>query len=265
MVDEFAPLVKSFFSLRSLCCQAVNSLQAAASEPALYKQALVAAAEELRATNQCLAHARKQMKRRAVDQPASVAAPSPAPAAAPAASAKRAKTFSSALAGPARLDKLDIWSHSHTIIADQTTVAALVDAHSIPNLWILAAVEGYRPGLRPKYQVYDIDIPNAADAGAHIESAAPRKNYSLDPRKIIPLPSLADVPLAKRREFKVGERVLAVFPQDNVTTLYPATVAASKKKKHEYYTLQFDDDDVDTREVHVERICPLPEGKFGED
>jgi hypothetical protein len=60
---------------------------------------------------------------------------------------------------------------------------------------------------------------------------APRqKRYILDARKILPLPSLTDIPIHRRREFQKGERVIAVFPTSGITTLYPAEVIMGPKK-----------------------------------
>jgi hypothetical protein len=76
------------------------------------------------------------------------------------------------------------------------------------------------------------------------QQPARQKRYLLDPRKILPLPSLSVVPLSSRREFGKGSRVLAVFPEGGITVLYPAQVVAPpKKNKNREYTLMFDDDE----------------------
>ena len=111
-----------------------------------------------------------------------------------------------------------------TIVPNNSQVAALVDEHSRPQLWILASVLGYRPGPRPKYEVIDLD------AGDESNPNPVRKKYILDIKKIIPLPTLDEYPMSKRKEFSKGTRVLAVFPVGGITVLYPADVVAGPKK-----------------------------------
>lgn len=153
-----------------------------------------------------------------------------------------------------RFDKGDIWSHdSNSILAENSSVAALVDANSRPNIWIQATVISYKPGARPKYAVLDLD--------EGLDETNTRKVYTLDARKIVPMPPLTapGAGINRRAEFKAGDKVLAVFPENGVTALYPATVNSNRKKKSEYYFLSFEDDEVIEREVHIEKVIPYPQ------
>jgi hypothetical protein len=149
-----------------------------------------------------------------------------------------------------RNDKLNIWYHdAHSVLPVGAPVAALVDEHSIPPLWIQCSIRSYRSGHRAKYEVIDEDPGdvNEDEIGAGGEGSpqpARQKRYLLDPRKILPLPSLQSVPLSARKEFPKGTRVLAVFPTGGITVLYPAQVVAPpKKRKNNEYLLMFDDDE----------------------
>ena len=85
---------------------------------------------------------------------------------------------------------------------------------------------------------------------------------------MIPLPSLRDAPMGRRREFSRGSSVLALFPVAGVTTFYRAEVVAGpRKRKDNKYTLQFEDDEeegVDGREVSAQYVAPYP-GVWRED
>jgi len=142
--------------------------------------------------------------------------------------------------------KLDVWSHEGRILQPGTPVAALTDPHSNPPLWIIASVVKYLGSERkkPMYEVVD-DDPDGA-----------RKHYLLEPKRLICLPSLAQVPLSKRREFAKGERVLAVFP--GTTVLYPATVLGPPNEAAKTYPLMFDDDDGLHRDIEAGLVVPLP-------
>lgn len=146
----------------------------------------------------------------------------------------------------------DIWTHDQSSpIAVDSQVAALVDANSIPKMWIQATIMAFRPGVRPKYEVIDSD--EGSEGGR-------QKKYILDTNKVIPLPSLEKVPLNKRKELPKGTRVLAIFP--STTVFYPAIVAQPPKKKHKndvQYSLIFEEDEGKLRQVNADLVCPLPE------
>ena len=180
-----------------------------------------------------------------------------------------------------RSDKLNIWSYDPSApLPPGSEVAALTDQHSIPPLWIQCKVKRYLPGARPKYEVVDEDAGEAPPAddggGGALAGAAPvprQKLYTLDVRKIIPLPSLSLVPLSKRREFPRGTRVIAVFPTGGITTLYPAEVIETPRTNKRAgaggkgaagaagtdYILMFDDDDECHRPVNAQFVAPIPE------
>ena len=139
-------------------------------------------------------------------------------------------------------------------------VAALVDKDSEPQLWILAGVSSYRPPPRPRYTVIDLDP--GEESG---EAKPPPKVYQLEPRKVIPLPSLKEVGMGRRREFSRGSAVLALFPAGGVTTFYRAEVVQGPKKlRGDKYLLRFDDDEEDAREVSAQYVAPYP-GVWTED
>jgi hypothetical protein len=125
---------------------------------------------------------------------------------------------------------------------------------------------------RPKYEVVDEDPGDGgedesgggATGGVAAAAAAPprQKRYLLDPRKVLPLPSLEQVPLSARREFPKGTRVLAVFPVGGITVLYPAEVVqAPKRRKNNEYLLMFDDDEEVHRAVNAQFVAPMVEFK----
>lgn len=84
---------------------------------------------------------------------------------------------------------------------------------------------------RPKYEVLDEDAGEGGEGEAESSGMPSRqKRYVLDPRKVLPLPSLQEVPLSRRKEFGKGTRVLAVFPIGGITVLYPAEVLQPPRK-----------------------------------
>lgn len=116
------------------------------------------------------------------------------------------------------------------------TIVSFSHAHFLPSplfLFVCVLSLTHRPYLspcqRPKYEVLDEDTGEGGEGG---ENGMPsrQKRYVLDPRKILPLPSLQEVPLSKRKEFGKGTRVLAVFPTGGITTLYPAEVLQPPRK-----------------------------------
>jgi len=145
----------------------------------------------------------------------------------------------------------DIWSHDHRVLANGEEVAALTDTSSVPMIWIRAIVQGYTPGARPTYSVED------ADPGDPENPIVVRKRYPLEPKKIVPTPTLEQIPLSKRREFGQGERVLAIFP--GTTVFYPSyVVAGPKKRKDDEYLLEFDEDEGEQRTVNARWVIPPP-------
>jgi len=142
-----------------------------------------------------------------------------------------------------------IWYHEDMVLQPQTEVAALVDANSIPKVWILARILSYRAGTgrEERYEVVDADEQGEQDTY--------RKTYHLHPTKIIPLPSLELVPLSGRKIFQRNERVLGVFP--GTTTLYPCNIVTPPKKGKDAYQVMFDDDDGLTRTLKACRIAPI--------
>jgi len=145
--------------------------------------------------------------------------------------------------------KGDIWNHEGTILPKGSQVAALVDQHSVPRLWILASIRSYS-AERDRYEVMD------EDAGDE-KNEPLKKVYTLDATKIVPLPSLQDVPLTVRRQFARNERVLAIYP--GTTVLYPSLVIqAPRKTKTDDYVLLFDDDEGQNRIVNATYVIPFP-------
>jgi len=155
-------------------------------------------------------------------------------------------------ADPKRLSgpkKGDICNHEGTILPKGSQVAALVDQHSVPRLWILASIRSYL-AERDKYEVMD------EDAGDE-KNEPLKKVYTLDATKIVPLPSLQDVPLTVRRQFARNEKVLAIYP--GTTVLYPSIVIqAPRKTKTDDYVLLFDDDEGQNRIVNATYVIPFP-------
>jgi hypothetical protein len=282
-MSDFSRVLREFSNHRSVVLSTFSTLSSVASSsspspPAvfeLYKTAFVQAAEEMKLASDAIEIIKKSLKRRRDPYAATVssslpdygydayAAPGASVAPPVSASGTSKKTKNKTMS-----ERDNIFNHEGIILREHTPVAALIDWHSNPPLWIQANIVSYRGGPRPKYTVLDHDVSSSEHG----------KYYHLDPQKIIPLPSLQEVPLHKRREFKAGERVLAVYPVDGVTTLYPATVSSDssslasgvgKKKRDkprsEIYCLEFDDDDQIVREVHVEKICPLVDNNFSEE
>lgn len=148
-----------------------------------------------------------------------------------------------------------------------TLVAALTDPSA--NLWILATIEGVRPRVpnRPLvYEVVDDEEPPAVDNSSNHPAAyampmshGRRKKYALMASRVIPLPSLAEYGITERMEFNTGRVVLALFPEDGVTTFYRAIVVKSaRKRRSNYYQLMFDDDGKVRRDVDARFVIPLP-------
>lgn len=107
-------------------------------------------------------------------------------------------------------------------------VAALTDQHSDPPFWIRASIVAFNSS-RNRYKVQD-DEPE--------ESGGTRKFargiyltyrlYQLAPSKVIPIYSLTDIPLDKRKQFQPGDTVLALYPE--TTTFYSAKVVQTPKQ-----------------------------------
>lgn len=169
-----------------------------------------------------------------------------------AAYAKRQKAARASMTGPELRANGDIWFHEDILLETSSKVAALIDANSKPKIWILASIGAYNGGggrdERARYEVVDDDEESAGEKQY-------RKRYQLHPSKVIPLPPLDVVPLAKRKVFQRGSRVLAVFP--DTTVLYPCNVTAPPKKGKESYTVVFDDDDDRPRSIRACRVAPL--------
>lgn len=137
--------------------------------------------------------------------------------------------------------KLDIWSHEGIRLLPVNLACA---AWTNDN-WMLATVNDSRHfGTRTRYQIKDADSSLEAE-----------KFYLLDAKRVVPLPSLCEIGANKRYEFTAGEVVMAVFPENNITVLYPAIVIYNRKKKDLFYTVRFDDDDR-LREVMIDRVFP---------
>ncbi|GAB5356783.1 hypothetical protein AAMO2058_000318500 [Amorphochlora amoebiformis] len=142
-------------------------------------------------------------------------------------------------------ENADIWIHDHTTILKNGSKVA---ANTSENLWVLAMVDRYIP-QRGRYHVID------ADAQQSVES---RKHYKLEPSKLIPLPSLDQYPITKRRIFKPNEWVFAMYP--GTTAFYRAKVLSSPNSKDSppRYTLEFEDDGNKKIHVGIEKVAPLP-------
>ena len=183
----------------------------------------------------------------------------------------KSSSSSSASAQPQSSSSLDIWYHDlSSVLPAGLEVAALIDKDSEPQLWILAGIAAFRPQPRPRYTVVDLDPGDdsetagggsgsgGADGGMGRRAA---KQYQLELKKIIPLPSLKDAPLSRRREFSRGSFVLALFPVAGVTTFYKAEVVAGpRKRKDDKYTLRFEDEEEEgaEREVSAQYVAPYP-------
>jgi len=239
----------------------------------LYEKAHTLASEEWRLTQDILHNVRSTLRQRRRDNGGADMADAPAAAdedddddepllsAPAAAAASKAAAASSGGRVPVlnKNDRLNIWHHdAHSVLPNGSAIAALIDEHSIPPLWIQSSVKGYRGGARPKYEVVDEDPGDPAEDGT--SGPARQKRYLLDPRKILPLPSLEQVPLSSRKEFSKGTRVLAVFPTGGITVLYPAQVVQPpKKRKSNEYLLMFDDDEEVHRVVNAQFVAPMVE------
>jgi len=252
----------------------------------LYQRAFLAATDEFKHVNDSLEKMRHFLRRRERKAKSARAATTAANATSPAVHAASATVATPPVAaipaehhhaapstggeegevtvvtgGLSKHDKLNIWNHEGRVLQPGLEVAALVDDHSIPPLWILAVVQNYRPGTRPKYEVLDIAPGDDGEGEGESESLPARqKRYVLDARKILPLPSLEEVPINKRKEFAKGEYVRAVFPTGGITTLYPAVVVAGpRKRKNGTYMLRFEDDEDNVRSVSAQYVAPLIE------
>mmetsp|Transcript_19113 Transcript_19113/g.34175 ORF Transcript_19113/g.34175 Transcript_19113/m.34175 type:complete len:242 (+) Transcript_19113:163-888(+) len=149
-------------------------------------------------------------------------------------------------------ENADIWAHAgKRILPSGSKVAACTSE----NLWVLAQVDSYHQG-RQRYHVTDADAQQAKEF---------RKHYKLEASKLIPLPPLSEFPLNKRRLFKPGEWVFAVYP--TTTAFYKARVLAGPKQNSKKgdavpkYKLEFEDDGNEIREVHVTDVTPLPRSR----
>jgi len=197
-----------------------------------YKDSFVWAAEELNASSNALQKLQRYIQGRIKRQ-----------------NAKRKREADAAAASkPAakREKNGNIWNFEGEELQPGQKVAALTDPHSIPPLWIVATIVSHEPrGNRDIYVVLDAD-----------DSTEVRKRAKIDAKKIVPLYSLQEYPMSKRRILSVGERVLALFPL--TTVFYPCNVVAAKASRSEY-VLQFDDDEVPNRVVSAEDVFPFPE------
>ena len=264
--------------------------EAASTSSALhdgYREAFILAADEFRLVSDCLDKVRALIKRRREPNhkqhhPSSnTAAPSSSSTLPTSSKSKKLKgghslsslppssssfstSFTSSSTTSSSSSLLDIWSHSPptSILPNGMEVAALVDKDSQPQLWILAGVQSFRPHPRPRYAVVDLDPGDESQ-----ESKPPAKVYSLEPRKVIPLPALKEVGMGRRKEFGRGSAVLALFPVGGVTTFYRAEVVAGpKKRRDDKYSLRFEDEEegVEAREVSAQYVAPYP-GVWTED
>ena len=183
---------------------------------------------------------------------------------------KSSSSSSSSSAVPQSSSSLDVWQHDLTsLLPAGLEVAALVDKDSEPQLWILAGIAAFRAQPRPRYTVVDLDPGDDSEAGGGGSGGGAdggmgrraAKQYQLELRKVIPLPSLKDVPLSRRREFGRGSFVLALFPVAGVTTFYKAEVVQGpRKRKDDKYTLRFEDEEEEgaEREVSAQYVAPYP-------
>ena len=177
-------------------------------------------------------------------------------------SKKHKLSLSSASSTAPQSSSLDIWHHDlNSLLPVGLEVAALIDKDSEPQLWILAGIAAFRPQPRPRYTVVDLDPGDDSESGDGGMGRRAAKQYQLELRKVIPLPSLKDVPLSRRKEFSRGSLVLALFPVAGVTTFYKAEVVSGpRKRKDDKYTLRFDDEEEEgaEREVSAQYVAPYP-------
>eukprot|EP00474_Spongospora_subterranea_P009671 CRZ10129.1 hypothetical protein [Spongospora subterranea] len=144
----------------------------------------------------------------------------------------------------------DIWAHKHSQpFPPQSQVAALIDEHSDPNLWILASVVSF-DRKRCRYTVMD------NEAEDNVVRPDLIKDYIIECDRLLLLPTLEAIPLQRRVEFLKDECVLAIFPQ--TTVFYPATVISGPRKVKGHYVLQFADDESNQRRVAAQHVVPLP-------
>eukprot|EP00484_Ammonia_sp_Unknown_P024801 CAMPEP_0197034784 /NCGR_PEP_ID=MMETSP1384-20130603/12764_1 /TAXON_ID=29189 /ORGANISM="Ammonia sp." /LENGTH=309 /DNA_ID=CAMNT_0042464739 /DNA_START=10 /DNA_END=939 /DNA_ORIENTATION=- len=98
---------------------------------------------------------------------------------------------------------------------------------------------------RSKQECTLIDVANAAS------------KYTRSFSNIMPLPSINIVSLSKRTVFKAGTKVLAVYPA--TTCFYAATIVKppkSNQSQQTKYTLRFDDDGDNEKDIESERVMP---------
>ena len=146
----------------------------------------------------------------------------------------------------ARLEK-DIWS-AQDILPKGHEVAAMVNEHNVPPLWIQATIlQVVQSRGDVRYVVRDDDQGD--------DEKFKRKQYTLTRRYLLPLPSLDDVPLSQRTVFSKGTRVLAVYP--GCTALYPATVHKTPSPGTNNYIVLFEDDEEGPKPVAARGVCPL--------
>lgn len=136
----------------------------------------------------------------------------------------------------------DIWTHNPTEcdLPCSLRVCGMTDRNSIPPIWILCYIDNIKQRPKLMYEVRDID------SGKH---------HLLPPDSILPLPTLHDIALSQRKLFNIDDDVLAWFP--STTVMYPAKVVKQPTKNKSYYVLQFDDDDVDTRDIPADLVAPI--------
>lgn len=145
-----------------------------------------------------------------------------------------------------KVDRGNIWAHNDVVLPIGQLVAANTDSQSEVKLWFLCTVAKYDPA-RERYRVVDAD-----------GSTGFKKAYNLDAIRIVPLYALEKYPLAERRTFGPGSRVMALFP--DTTTFYPCDVIRAPRGAQDTYTLRFDDDDDLDREVNALYVFPFPPG-----
>jgi len=235
-----------------------------------YRQAFILAADEFKLVSDCLEKVRQLIKRRRDHNNATGSSSSSSKLSAPSSTglskSKKHKLStlpsSTSASSAVQSSSLDIWHHDlNNILPVGLEVAALVDKDSEPQLWILAGIAAFRPQPRPRYTVVDLDPGDESDTGDGGMGRRAAKQYQLELRKIIPLPSLKDAPLSRRREFSRGSLVLALFPVAGVTTFYKAEVVAGpRKRKDDKYTLRFDDEEEEGAErvVAAQYVAPYP-------
>jgi SAGA-associated factor 29 len=216
---------------------------AAATElQVLYRRVLTSAAEEAQLAGQCLQRLKRIVREQIAEQRS--------------AAAKRPTTEMQRPNLPAaQLAAGDIWTHTDYVLSVGQEVAALIDPNSEPKLWFLTSVQRFL-APRERYQVVD------EDPGDEDNPNPVRKVYTVQASRVVPLYSLDVFPLSQRRKFRVGERIMALFP--GTTTFYPCNVIAvpgtAAAASAAEYTLTFDDDDETERRIDAKYVIPFPKG-----